>query len=347
MTIATLSCRGCHLGVRTDDGWVGGGRLGAPKPEHRGLPPLHLDRLSCTACHSGPRPAAEPLVIQSAKAHQLGLPSHDYGPDLDPLVAAPVLMQDHGVLYPHRMIWPAFWGLMSNNTITPLNPDQVHETLRRKLRVRRNSTFTETFSKVTLSKEERTEVVGADRADVAETELRSDEVEKLTLRRKQQATKEFREKIVTVLPELRAFAGPSGGQPVYVSGGRVYRLGQGDKLQVITHPGAAPYAWKLAHDVRPKRWSTGAIGCFECHAPGTPIFEGRVTARGPAPDADPPSQTMAELAGYDRQQLDVWNRSFQGRTAFKYFGFVSAGLVGLILLVFLLLGINGIFRLFH
>jgi hypothetical protein len=88
--------------------------------------------------------------------------------------------------------------------------------------------------------------------------------------------------------------------------------------------------------VRPARWSTGASGgCFECHALGSPIFNGQVTALGPALDAEPPAEKMAELAGFDRMQIDTWNLSFQGRSAFKWFGFVSAGVVGLILLAFL------------
>ncbi len=39
--------------------------------------------------------------------------------------------------------------------------------------------------------------------------------------------------------------------------------------------------------------------------------------------------------------------SFQGRTAFKWMGFIAAGTVGLVLLSFLLLGVNGVFGLFR
>ena len=93
---------------------------------------------------------------------------------------------------------------------------------------------------------------------------------------------------------------------------------------------AEPYAWKLAHDVRPARWSTGATAAaLSAIRSGSPIFDGQVTAIGPAPDAEPPTEKMAELAGFDRVQIDAWNQSFQGRTAFKWFGFVSAGVVGL------------------
>ena len=119
------------------------------------------------------------------------------------------------------------------------------------------------------------------------------------------------------------------------------------KSKCLTNSAAQPYAWNIAHDVRPARWSSGTTGCFECHALGSPIFDGQVTAMGPAIDPEPPTEKMAELAGYDRTQIDAWNLSFQGRTAFKWFGFVSAGVVAVILLSFVFLGVNGVFGLFR
>ncbi|MCD6288389.1 MAG: cytochrome c3 family protein, partial [Candidatus Hydrogenedentes bacterium] len=68
-----LSCKGCHLGQdnpKTIE--EQGGRFGAPRPEHKGLPPIHLDKLTCTACHSGPRPAAKPVQVLTARANRLG-----------------------------------------------------------------------------------------------------------------------------------------------------------------------------------------------------------------------------------------------------------------------------------
>ena len=88
------------------------------------LAALHLEKLSCTACHSGPRPAEQALQVQTAMAHGLGLPSHDYTAALPPGIVEPVMMRDGDVLYPHRMMWPAFWGSMQNDTIRPLNPER-------------------------------------------------------------------------------------------------------------------------------------------------------------------------------------------------------------------------------
>ncbi len=130
--IETLSCRGCHLDEHSDEGITHGGRLGAPKPLHTGLPPLHLERLSCTACHSGPGPQESVPQVQTAMAHLLGLPSHHFGADLEPGLTAPTFARDEGVLYPHRMVWPAFWGKMVGENITPLHPEKVNDAVRRR-----------------------------------------------------------------------------------------------------------------------------------------------------------------------------------------------------------------------
>ena len=43
------------------------GKLGSPRPEHRGLPAIHL-RSSRTACHSGPWPSLKPGFVQTSMA---------------------------------------------------------------------------------------------------------------------------------------------------------------------------------------------------------------------------------------------------------------------------------------
>jgi len=343
VNVATLTCRGCHLGDEDENTAVIGGRMGAPKPLHRGLPTIHLDKLSCTACHAGPLPQQQAPRVQTAMAHGLGLPTHELLPDTDPGIVAPVLLRPEGVLYPHRTVWPAFWGEMTDSQITPLNPDAVYEALRTSLRVRRNTTFAETLGKVTLTDEDKAAALGPERATTPPAELTEEENRKLKELESTKATAAFREKLAAPLKALQKIIKTEGAVGVYVAGGRAYRLNAEGAVEVFDHAAAAPYSWKLAHDVRPARWSTGAGSCFECHKLGSPTFDGQVVAMGPAPDAQPPSQRMAELAGYDRVQIDAWNLSFQGRSAFKWFGFVSASIVGCVLLAFLLLGINGLF----
>lgn len=337
-SVAALSCRGCH----TDDG-PDSGRFGAPKPLHKGLPPIHFDKLSCTACHSGPRPGEQAFVVQTALAHQLGLPSHDEG-DPPPGIVTPIFKRggEGGVLYPHRMMWPAFWGTMKDGHITPLNPEAVYDATRKTLRVRRGS-FAEQVMDADLSSSDKKELLGEDRYKLEEDELTEDEKAKLADAMAERGRKNWQEKLAGALTDLKGII-EEGAAPVYISGGKAYRLGSDGTAEEFDNEATEPYAWKLAHDVRPARWSLGAKGCFDCHAADAPIFEGKFTAMGPAPDEEPVTLAMREIAEseFDKTKLDAWNQSFQGRTAFKWLGFVSSGAVGLILLTYLLLGFNGL-----
>lgn len=335
-SVATLSCRGCHMGESAD-----GGRLGAPKPLHKGLPPLHFEKMSCTSCHSGPRPSEQAMGLQTALAHGLGLPSHEPD-DIPPGIVTPVLMRDGETLYPHRMMWPAFWGTMKGEAITPLNPDGAYEALRRTVRVRRGDSFTEYMSEVKLSREDKVKLLGEERGKVSESKLTDEEKAKLAEFAESKAMDAFREKLAAALEALKEIIADEGAEPVYVSGRKAYRLAGDGAVEEFEHQAAEPYAWKLGHDVRPARWSSGVGGCYECHSAGAPIFEGTVAAVGPAPDDTPVSTAMYEFSDFDKNMLDAWNQSFQGRSAFKWLGFISTGAVALILLAYLLLGVNGV-----
>jgi hypothetical protein len=339
LSVASLSCRGCHMDG--DDGQ--GGRMGAPKPLHVGLPALHLNKLSCTACHSGPAHAAEAQPIHTALAHGLGLPSHAYTSDLAPGIVEPVLLQDQGKLYPHRMTWPAFWGKLKDGAITPLNPDATYDALRSILRIRRGQTLVQTLSAVKMTDDDKTNLLGEERAKVDEAERTDDERAKIAAWETSKAKEAWFELLGKSLSALKETVADDGAEPVYISGGRAYRLGAEDKPEAFEHSAAQPYAWKLGHDVRSARASSGATSCFECHAAGSPIFEGRVTAVSAVPEDDPIVHSMWELAGYDKQMLDAWNLSFQGRPMFKYAGFAVMGLVALIMLAYSVRGIHGLF----
>jgi hypothetical protein len=332
--VATLSCRGCHMGDSD-----GGGRLGAPQPRHVGLPALHFEKLSCTACHSGPAPTGNNVRLQTALAHGLGLPEH-YHDDDPPSLVTPVMLQHDGTLYPHRTMWPTFWGTMKDDKIMPLHPEVAHDALRRTLRVRRGQTFTEVVSEVKLSADDKIEVLGEERAKIDEEEWTDEEKAQLAKLEKTRAAEAWQEKLAEALEALQEVADETGATPVFVSGGNAYRLTEDGSVETFDNEAAQPVSWKLAHNVRPARYSLGIKGCYDCHAAGTPIFEGTVTAAGPAPVEKPVTYAMHELAGYDKTKLDAWNLSFQGRTAFKWFGFAAMGVVGLVLLSYLCVGVT-------
>lgn len=252
------------------------------------------------------------------------------------------MMREDGVLYPYRMMWPAFWGFMKGETITPLDPDVVYDTLRTTLRVRRGSTLQETFADARLSNDEKLEALGEERAKVAEEEWTEEERAKIESLQSAKALADWHEKLAAALEKLKEILSEEGAVPVYVSGGDAYRLGEDGKVATFEPAAAQPYTWPLAHDVRPARWSLGVKGCYECHADGTPIFEGQVAAIAAAPVQQPRTYVMHQLAGYDKTKMDAWNASFRGRTAFKYFGFAAVGVAGLVLLSYVFAGITAL-----
>jgi len=125
--VTTLSCRGCHYGeVSATGGTARGGRLGAPRPEHKGVPETHLDSLTCTACHSGPWPEAKPHMVRTARANRLGVHGKaDWYTEL-PYISTPVFMPNaQDELGPHNMLWPAYWANVEGDAVKPLMPKDV------------------------------------------------------------------------------------------------------------------------------------------------------------------------------------------------------------------------------
>ncbi|MEM1451807.1 MAG: hypothetical protein AAGI22_22050 [Planctomycetota bacterium] len=139
--ISSLTCAGCHMDPTDGHGRVldRGGRLGAPLALHRGLPPVHLDKISCTACHSGSAPASAPAPVQTSMAHALGLGLQSRSDGDLPHIVEPVLQRDgDGKVRPYRAMWPSFWARRDGETLTPIAPADAQRPLRKALRVRRD-----------------------------------------------------------------------------------------------------------------------------------------------------------------------------------------------------------------
>ena len=123
----TLSCEGCHLG-EDEDGVIVAGKLGAPHPEHKGIPTVHFEKLACTACHTGNWPEDEIGRIRTARIHKTGLHGKHNLNLVQPHVYGPVLMKgENGKIAPHKLFWPAYWARIENEKVVPLSPDEVLE----------------------------------------------------------------------------------------------------------------------------------------------------------------------------------------------------------------------------
>lgn len=125
---AEFTCRGCHLGETADGKAVVQGRMGAPRPRHAGLPPVHLQKMACTVCHSGPALADEPIRVRTSRANRLGIHGRAVWATAQPGIVEPVYVRNSmGVLEPHRMMWPAFWARLDGEKVLPLKPEQIRE----------------------------------------------------------------------------------------------------------------------------------------------------------------------------------------------------------------------------
>ena len=125
-SVASLSCKGCHVGTDGKGPNAMGGRLGAPVPKHAGLPPVHLEKMTCTACHSGPMPGKTPTRVRTSRINRMGIFGRAQWYTESPSISAGVLAKnDDGKIEPRKMIWPAFWARVDGDKVAPVLPDEV------------------------------------------------------------------------------------------------------------------------------------------------------------------------------------------------------------------------------
>ncbi|QDV87667.1 hypothetical protein [Planctomycetes bacterium TBK1r] len=347
--MVTLSCAGCHLGAdfvnelnqpsdddepesHAYDTHQLAGRLGSPHPAHAGLPPLHFEKLSCTACHGGPLPRDQALGIMTSLAHSLGEKGHRTGTEL-PRIAGPVYAKgDDGRVYPHRVVWPAYWASLVDGKLQPLDPDAVYETTRRALRVR--SDFSSELLSPKLGSSELKEALGEERYRTKPEEWTEEEAAKVEAATKAAGEQLFGEKISAAIAALEEELGVA--QAVYVSGGFVYASGDEEetvkKIEVKDVDSIDMVRWPMAHNVRPAGWSLGISGCVECHSDTGMIFASTVSAVGPGPDQGEPV-AMFTLQGIDADQRLTWNELFTGRASFKIIVATSITVLSITLLL--------------
>jgi len=116
-----LTCEGCH---------AEGNAMGAPHPDHEGIPPVHFAKMTCTACHSGPLPEQTTRQFKNGMTHGLGEFNVNKSPDAPPHLYYPVFARnEEGKLAPNRMVWPSFWGRVQGGNVTPLAPAQVKKAI--------------------------------------------------------------------------------------------------------------------------------------------------------------------------------------------------------------------------
>jgi hypothetical protein len=90
---------------------------------------VHFDKLTCTACHSGPWPAQKTTLVKTSRAHRLGTLNVNKSPDALPHIVSPVFAkQANGKIAPHKLLWPAFWGVLKDQNVAPIDIEVIRQT---------------------------------------------------------------------------------------------------------------------------------------------------------------------------------------------------------------------------
>jgi hypothetical protein len=149
---------------------------------------------------------------------------------------------------------------------------------------------------------------------------------------------------------LKALTGDkAAGEAVFVSAGKMYKLDAAGKLAAGDHAAAQPYAWPMAHDVRPAVQALGyggAEGCKHCHSVDSPFMFGKLPAEGLAKVGEPTSVDMCGLQQGEPELRKLLAVTFIFRPYLKGFGFTAAGVLVLILLAYGLPAVAAILRRF-
>ncbi len=329
-----FSCRGCHLGEETSEGQPPiEGRLGAPRPEHKGLPPVHFEKMTCTACHSGTWPRKEAELIRTSRANRLGIyRKAQWYTDL-PYILTPVYVkQTNGKIAPHNLFWPAFWGTQEGQEISPLPLDVA------------------TAAADRILEEERVARLEAERLEALEAEGEGGEGGEGEGEGEGEAQPMVElpkigseEQVIKILATL---GNEIQGDPVYVAGGKVYHLSPQGKLVSVEHRAARSYSWPIGHDVLPAAQSLGVNGCTDCHSENSDFYFGTVPAIGPIQFSTPPApQYRYEFQDQDPAYLVTFGRSFRVRPLFKVVGTICAVLVGAVLVLYFFKGLDRLLKL--
>ncbi|MFC1492932.1 hypothetical protein ACFL6O_03160 [candidate division KSB1 bacterium] len=303
---ASFSCSGCH--IRDYDSPVPqSGRMGAPYPSHTGLPEIHFEKLSCTACHSGPWPDSEAQKVKLSRVHALGTHIVKKENDAAPAVFSPVFVRDDdGKISPHRLIWPSYWAFMQGDSIVPAAPGDIQAIA---LTVLREDTVT----------------YSANIANLLAGKL-----------------PEFsKDQIIGILDSLSTLY-PDGGMPVYICGGKLFSLSGSGDISITEHPAAEPYTWAFAHNVRPAEQSLGIRGCGDCHSMDSPLSLGIVKADVPFDFSEGSALRMVSFQGKGPFYPRVFALTFLFRPVMKYIITICCVVIILVILLYALKGLDAI-----
>jgi hypothetical protein len=324
-SIVTLSCQGCHMGNGDATAAASdlGGRNAAPRPQHKGLPTIHFEKLSCTACHSGPYPGKEATSVLTSMAHRLGIESFNRVDDAAPALQEPVFLRvaETGKITPHKVFYPTFWARLNGTKISPIAPDILNSS-----------------SKLRKLFGPKPDIDGHPAKPLTNAEV----VKILDAIAAMEAPEPAAAEKTATKPATTATTAPATppwytGEPIFVTGGKCYKRSDGQLVSFEPDPSyteaTIAYAWPLAHNVRGAQQALGARGCTDCHASGTPIFDSKVSTVSLLANAST-SKSMKDLRGEPMGALEAFASTYPMRPLLMWTGFICAGILFVVLVSF-------------
>lgn len=356
---ASLSCQGCHLPSDDSEAPLVG-RLGAPVPQHAGLPPVHFEKMTCTACHSGPWPSQDAARLKTSRAHALGTHGVNKSDEALPHIVAPIFARNSaGKLAPHKLFWPSFWGYLNGKDVTPAPLETVRPIIDGVLAATQAAIDSAaTADSTAIAKADSTALALADSLAAAgdSTQLIAitAAAEADTLADSTLAASEMPEippiwpvysksQMVDILKSLGA-ADTSLGDPVYVSGGQLYQINAIGELSARDHVAAEAYSWEFGHDVRPAAQSLGVRGCNDCHSQDAAIYFGDVPVTPVAASESSSSRSMTEFQGSSALYARLFAFTFIFRPWLKFIMITACVILGAIVLVMVFQWLSGVLK---
>jgi len=141
------------------------------------------------------------------------------------------------------------------------------------------------------------------------------------------------EQVVQILTSLSTRESDKG-RPVYISGGTLGRLNESGQLIKEEHRAAQPYAWPIAHDVRPAAQSLGVRVCQDCHATDAPFLFGQVEVDSPLVSQAGSVKMMTDFEHLDAVYAKAFAFSFVFRPWLKVVTLLACGVLVAILLLY-------------
>ena len=273
---------------------------------------MHFERLTCTACHSGPWPREEAVLTKTSRSHRLGTPNVNKAKEVLPHILSPVFAKQSvaGTLgdvstpaqaekiAPHKMLWPAFWGTLEGETVTPFELSVLDKTIK------------SVFADVEIP------------ANGSWPGLSEEQVAKAL-----------------------ALLSVVDSNAVYVAGGSLYRLDDPNELVAVPdHPAAQPYLWPIAHNVRPASQSLGVRYCTDCHSASAALLFGQVAVDSPLATETPATKEMVSFQDINRFYAWAFAGSFVFRPWLKIVCLASVAIIGVVLLFYGLKALGAIAR---